>query len=88
MARYSVRILRSAAKEIEEISTKKRRQAIVKRIGLLADDPRGAGCEKLAGYADRYRVRQGNYRVVYSIEDEVLTVWVVKVGHRKDVYRS
>ena len=87
MARYSVRILRSAAKEIEAISTKKQRQAIVKRIALLADDPRGVGCEKLAGYDDRYRVRQGNYRVVYSIEDEVLTVWVVKVGHRKDVYR-
>ena len=88
MARYNVRILRSAAREIEEISTKKQRQAIVKRIGLLAENPRGVGCEKLAGYADRYRVRQGNYRVVYSIEDEVLTVWAVKVGHRKDVYRS
>lgn len=88
MARYSVRILRSAAREIEAISTKKQRQAIVKRIALLADDPRGTGCEKLAGYADRYRVRQGNYRVVYSIDDEALTVWVVKVGHRKDVYRS
>lgn len=88
MARYRIRILRSAVKEIEEISTKKQRQAIVKRIALLADDPRGAGCEKLAGYAERYRVRQGNYRVVYSIEDDVLTVWVVKVGHRKDVYRS
>jgi len=88
VARYNVRILRSAAREIEEISTKKQRQAIVKRIGLLAENPRGVGCEKLAGYADRYRVRQGNYRVVYSIEDEVLTVWAVKVGHRKDVYRS
>ncbi len=88
MARYSVRILRSAAKEIERVSTKKQRRAIVKRIALLAEDPRGAGCEKLAGYPDRYRVRQGNYRVIYSIEDEMLTVWVVKVGHRKDVYRS
>lgn len=88
MARYNVRILRSAAREIEEISTKKQRQAIVKRIGILAENPRGVGCEKLAGYADRYRVRQGNYRIVYSIEDEVLTVWVVRVGHRKDVYRS
>jgi mRNA interferase RelE/StbE len=88
VARYSVRILRSAAKEIERVSTKKQRQAIVKRIAGLADDPRGPGCEKLAGYADRYRVRQGNFRVIYSIEDEVLTVWVVRVGHRKDVYRT
>ena len=87
MGRYSVRILRSAAKEIEAISTKKERQAIVRRIEALADNPRGVGCEKLAGYDDRYRVRQGRYRIFYSIDDEVLSVVVVKVGHRKDVYR-
>ncbi|MFN2428017.1 MAG: type II toxin-antitoxin system RelE/ParE family toxin [Candidatus Binatia bacterium] len=87
MGRYSVRILRSAAKEIEAISTKKERRAIVRRIEDLAEEPRGMGCEKLAGREDRYRVRQGRYRIVYSIEDEVLTVVVVKVGHRKDVYR-
>ncbi len=86
MGRYSVRLLRSAAKEIEAISTKKERQAIVRRIEDLAGDPRGMGCEKLAGREDRYRVRQGRYRIVYSIEDDVLTVVVVKVGHRKDVY--
>lgn len=88
MARYSVRILRSAAKEIEAISTKKERQAIVRRIGALAENPRAMGCEKLAGREDRYRVRQGRYRIVYSIEDDVLTVVVVKVAHRKDVYRG
>lgn len=88
MGRYSVRILRSAAKEIEGISTKKERQAIVRRIESLSDDPRAVGCEKLAGREDRYRVRQGRYRIIYSIEDEVLTVVVVKVGHRKDVYRD
>ena len=88
MARYSVRILRSAAKEIEAIPTKKDRQAIVRRIGSLASEPRGKGCEKLAGREDRYRVRQGRYRVIYSIEDDILTVVVVKVGHRKDVYRD
>ena len=87
MARYSVRVLRSAAKEIESISTKKERQAIIRRIESLAVDPRGMGCEKMAGREDRYRVRQGRYRIVYSIEDSVLTVIVVKVGHRKDVYR-
>ena len=87
MARYKVRILRSAAKEIEAISTKKDRQAIVRRIESLAVDPRGIGCEKLAGSGDRYRVRQGRYRIVYSIADNILTVFVVKVAHRKDVYR-
>jgi mRNA interferase RelE/StbE len=87
VARYRVRILRSAAKEIEAISTKKERQAVVRRIESLSVDPRAMGCEKLAGGDDRYRVRQGRYRIVYSIEDDVLTVVVVKVGHRKDVYR-
>ena len=82
MARYSVRILASAAKEIEAVSTRKQRQAIVARISELAENPRAAGCEKLAGHENRYRTRQGNYRIIYSIENDVLTVWVVKVGHR------
>ncbi len=87
MARYSVRIRRSAAKEIEGISTKKDRQSVVRRIARLSEDPRPQGCEKLAGRDNRYRIRQGRYRIVYSIEDRVLMVCVVKVGHRKDVYR-
>lgn len=86
MARYSLRIKRSAAREIEAISTKKDRQRIVRRIAALADDARPPGCEKLSGRNDQYRVRQGNYRIVYSIADQDLIVWVVKVGHRKDVY--
>jgi mRNA interferase RelE/StbE len=53
----------------------------------LAVDPRPAGSEKPTSQ-ERYRVRQGDYRIVYSIEDTVLTVWVVKVGHRRDVYRG
>jgi mRNA interferase RelE/StbE len=56
------------------------------RIRSLADDPRPAGCEKLSG-SERYRVRQGVYRIVYEIEDHRLVVLVVKVGHRRDVYR-
>ena len=59
---------------------------IIKRIGGLANDPRPQGCEKLTGQ-DRYRLRQGRYRIVYSIQDNKLTIWVVKVGHRKDIYR-
>lgn len=87
MARYSVRLKTSAAKEIEAIEPKKVRHRIVERIGRLADDPRPPGCEKLSGRLDRYRVRQGVYRIVYSIEDRELIVYVVKVGHRRDVYR-
>jgi mRNA interferase RelE/StbE len=82
---YSIEIKHSAAREIEALPTRERRQ-VVQRIGQLADDPRPRGCEKLAG-GDRYRVRQGDYRIVYSVEDALLVVWVVKVGHRRDVYR-
>lgn len=87
MARYSVQLKASAAKEIEAIGQKRDRQRIVRRIRALADDPRPPGCEKLTGGGDRYRVREGRYRIVYAIEDDRLVVWVVKVGHRKDVYR-
>lgn len=73
-------------KEIESISSKRDRRRIVSRIGKLAEDPRPATCEKLSGQ-EKYRIRQGRYRIVYSIEDQELAVFVVKVGHRKDVYR-
>ncbi len=74
-----------AAREIEALPLADRRR-VVDRIGLLADEPRPPGCEKLVG-GERYRLRQGDYRIVYSIEDSMLVVWVVKVGHRRDVYR-
>ena len=86
MERYRVFIKTSALKEIEAIGQKADRQRIVRRIRGLAADPRPPGCEKLSR-RDRYRLRQGEYRIVYSIEDENLVVYVVKVGHRKDVYR-
>jgi mRNA interferase RelE/StbE len=84
---YQIVLKPSAIKEIESVPRKKDRQQIIKRIGLLADDPRPHGCTKLSGY-DRYRIRQGSYRIVYGIEDDELVVYVVKVGHRKDVYRG
>jgi mRNA interferase RelE/StbE len=84
--RYSVLIKPSAVKEIESIGTKRDRRRIIAQITELADDPRPLGCEKLSGQ-DKYRVRQGKYRIVYSIEDRDLVIYVVKVGHRKDVYR-
>ena len=87
MGRFSVLIKPSALKEIEAVPRKKDRQRIVRRIEGLADNPRPPGCQKLSGQ-DRYRVRQGEYRIVYSVEDEELIVYVVKVGHRKDVYRG
>jgi mRNA interferase RelE/StbE len=87
VAEYSLLIKASAAKEIEAVGTKLDRQRIVERIRILARDPRLPGSEKLAGYADRYRVRQGQYRLVYFIDDERREVTIFKVGHRKDVYR-
>lgn len=85
MASYSILIKRSAAKELEDIGLRDRRR-VVARIRALADDPRPPGSEKLSG-ADRHRIRQGNFRVLYEIDDDAITVTVVKIGHRRDVYR-
>ena len=85
MASYSVLIKASAAKELERLPDKPRRQ-IAKKIHALAEHPRPVGCEKLTG-DELYRIRQGDYRVVYSIEDMALTVLIIRVGNRREVYR-
>jgi mRNA interferase RelE/StbE len=85
MAGYKVYFKESVEKDFGAIP-KKDLQRIMRRIEALAKDPRPTGHEKLTGQ-ERYRVRQGRYRIVYSIQDELLTIWVVKVGHRKDIYR-
>lgn len=87
MARYRIQIKASAAKEIQDITTRRDRRRVVEKIRKLADDPRPRGCEKLSGQ-DRYRVRRGNIRIIYSIDDDRLVVHVVKGGDRKDVYRN
>jgi mRNA interferase RelE/StbE len=85
VASYRILIKPSAVKELEALP-RKDRQRVVSRIQGLARTSRPAGCEKLSGL-DRYRVRQGDYRIIYSIEDVELVVLVVRVGHRRDVYR-
>lgn len=85
MARYKVLIKPSAVKEIEGIA-KQDRQRIVERIARLAGDPRPPGVQKLPD-REQYRVRQGRYRILYSIDDRDLVIRVVKVGHRREVYR-
>ena len=85
MAAYKVYFKESVEKDFTAIP-RKDLVKILRRIKALSENPRPSGGEKLTGH-ERYRVRQGRYRIVYSIEDEVLTVWIVKVGHRKDVYR-
>ena len=85
MANYDLRIKPSAVKELEALQAKDRRR-IVSRIQDLASEPRPPGCERLSGKA-RYRIRQGDFRILYEIQDREPTVTVVKIGHRRDVYR-
>jgi mRNA interferase RelE/StbE len=85
MAAYKIFFKRSVEKDLKSIPKNDLRR-ILDCIAMLAENPRPPGSEKLSGL-ERYRVRQGRYRILYSIQDDELTVWVVKIGHRKDVYR-
>ncbi len=85
MAEYKVYFRESVEKDFRRIPKEDLRK-ILRRIKSLALEPRPSGCEKLTGQ-ERYRVRQGQYRIAYSVQDEEHTIWIVKVGHRKDVYR-
>lgn len=86
MASYELLFRKSVAKDLRAFP-KKDVKRIMQRVLALADDPRPMGCEKLSGQ-ERYRIRQGDYRVVYEIQDVRLIVLVVKVAHRRDVYRA
>ena len=85
MAAYKIFFKKSVWKDFEAIPNKDLKR-ILERIESLGENPRLPGCKKLAGQ-ERYRLRQGRYRILYSIQDEELSVWIVKVGHRKNVYR-
>ena len=85
MASYRLLIKRSAAKELESLSLTNRRR-VVHRISALSADPRPSGCEKLSG-EDKYRIRQGDLRILYEVTDRESRVTIVKIGHRRDVYR-
>ncbi|MHC4247899.1 MAG: type II toxin-antitoxin system RelE family toxin [Planctomycetota bacterium] len=84
---YEIRIKASALKAIKKLE-RRIRARIAARIVELADGPRARGCKRLAGPDSFYRVRVGDYRIVYEVSDDVLVVLVLKVGHRRDVYRS
>jgi len=85
MAKYEVFVLPSAQKEIKKLS-KPVQSKVFKALLSLAENPRPTGCKKLVG-TDAWRFRIGEYRIVYSIEDKILTIEVIRVAHRKDVYR-
>ncbi len=88
MAGYRLSIKRSAGRELEGVGSRAHRERIVTRICALAATPRPHGCEKLAGYHDRYRIRQGDYRIVYLIDDHRQEIAIFKIGHRREVYRG
>ena len=85
MALYNVLITKSASKELEAVPEKDRRR-IIGRIRGLSSEPRPVGVEKLSG-DDKYRIRQGNFRILYEILDRDLVVTVIRIGDRRDVYR-
>lgn len=86
MASYELVFRKSVAKDLRAFP-KQEVKRILNRIESLAEDPRPAGCEKLSGQ-ERYRIRQGSCRIIYEIVDARLIVLVIKVGHRRDIYRS
>ncbi|WP_419915126.1 type II toxin-antitoxin system RelE family toxin [Candidatus Poriferisodalis sp.] len=86
MSRYRVRLARRAVKSIARLP-RAEQQRIRAAIDLLADEPRPPGCVALTGEAGVYRVRVGDYRILYEVVDERLLILVVRVGHRRDVYR-
>lgn len=83
---YKVVLTKSAEKELIKIP-KVYSKNIVKHLVELIETPRPDGCKKLAGYNDIYRIRVGIYRIIYRIEDDILYIEVIKIGHRKDVYQ-
>ena len=85
MASYRIVFKQSVAKDLRR-SPKKDVKRILRRIDSLSADPRPPAVEKLTG-DEKYRIRQGKYRILYTLEDDIITVTIVKVGHRRDVYR-
>jgi mRNA interferase RelE/StbE len=87
VATYTVAILPSALRQLAELPRHDQKR-IKERIDRLAVDPRPPGVQKLKGESDLFRLRSGDYRVIYSIEDVRMIVLVIRIGHRRDVYRG
>jgi mRNA interferase RelE/StbE len=85
MTVYEIFFKRSVSKDLAKIPRKDLKR-IMLRIELLSKNPRPIGCEKLSGQ-EKYRLRQGVYRILYSIQENELTIWIVKIAHRREVYR-
>jgi mRNA interferase RelE/StbE len=87
MKKYTIEFDRRAVKELQSISARDQSK-IREKINHLAENPRPHGAEKLSGEDNLYRIRQGDYRVVYSIFDQTLKILVVRIGDRKEVYKK
>ena len=86
MAQYRVEISRTAERQLKRLPPEDR-QRVARAMAVLAIEPRPRGVRKLAGYDDVFRVRTGRYRIIYSVDNVKLIILVLKIGHRKDVYR-
>lgn len=87
MDEYALEVSATAERQLRRLQKADQRR-VVQTIRQLATDPRPRGTRKLSGYDDVYRVRSGRFRIIYSIEDRRLLIIVLKIGHRKDVYRA
>ena len=86
MARYEIEISSSAEKQLRKLS-REDRQRIARAILPLAQDPLPRGSRKLSGYEDVFRIRVGRYRILYSVSGKKLVIIILKIGHRREVYR-
>ena len=86
MGDYSIQLKPSARKELEALPDRILAR-IVQKLELLSITPRPAGCKKLKGISDTYRVRVGDYRILYRIEDSLLIIEVIRIANRKDAYK-
>ena len=86
--KYAVALERAAARFLLRLRDAKLKKRLDDAIEALSDDPRPQGCRKLAGTSDRYRIRVGDYRIIYRVDDGKVTVLVLVIGHRREVYDS
>lgn len=86
MVKYRIEFKKSASKELNSIPNKEIKR-ILNSIDQLSEEPRGANSKKLSA-SEYYRIRVGDYRILYKIKDEILIIYIIKIAHRKDVYRA
>jgi mRNA interferase RelE/StbE len=87
MAKYRIEVSATAERQLKKIRPEDKVR-ILRSISLLASEPRPGGCRKMSGYDNIYRIRVGNYRVIYEIDGKRIIIVILKIGHRREVYRG